>query len=363
MNERVERLQAAMAAAEMEWILLVPGPNFLYLTGAALHSSERLNLLAIPADGAPVALAPGLEAPYLAPLGIRIYRWGDEEGAGGALRRLIREQGLDGARVGVEFDRLRYGEAARIRAAASGLELERADDLLGALRRVKDADEIAAIRRAVEVTEKGLAAAIEQIRVGQTEREIAALLQIALLQAGADRMAFGPHVVSGRRTAEPHAGPSGREIQSGDLVMIDCGATVGGYSGDITRCVALGPVPALIEEIHALCVRANAAGRAAAKAGVSGAEVDQAARAVIEAGGYGPYFVHRTGHGLGIEIHEPPYIVAGNSEPLAPGNVFTVEPGIYVPELGGVRVEDDVVITEAGSESLTTFPRELIRIS
>ncbi|MBA3533562.1 MAG: M24 family metallopeptidase, partial [Ardenticatenales bacterium] len=214
----------------------------------------------------------------------------------------------------------------------------------------------------IAVTERGLQRALRQIRVGQTEREIAANIQLCMLQEGADRMAFGPLVVAGPRSAEPHAGPSDRVIQPGDVMIIDCGAAVGHYSGDITRCAAVEPVPEEVTTIYDLCLAANAAARAAVRPGATGHEIDAAARALIDSGGYRDYFIHRTGHGLGLEGHEPPFMVAGNEQPLSAGNVFTIEPGIYVPGLGGVRVEDDVVVTESGVQSLTTFSRELIRV-
>ncbi len=360
---RLTSIQNKLTDSAFDALILVPGPNFYYATGAPLHASERLNLLVIPKVGEPVALAPALEAPYLRPLGIKLYEWRDEQGPKAALEQLISDLLLSYAGVGVEHGVMRFGESELLRLAAPEMRFGRADDFLGKLRGSKDEAELQAIRHAIAVTEQGLQRTIEEIRVGQTEREVAARLQVNLLEAGADTMAFGPLVVSGPRSAEAHAGAGDRAIQAGDTIIIDCGATVNHYSGDITRCVAIEPVPEEIVRIYELCRRANAAGRAAVQPGVTGAEVDAATRAVIEEGGYGEFFIHRTGHGLGLEIHEPPYIVAGNDLPLQVGNVFTVEPGIYLPGLGGVRLEDNMVVTESGGESLTTFPRELVRLS
>ncbi len=362
MINRFDRVRARMAEAPFDLLALIPGPNYYYVSGAPLHASERLNLLLLPKQGAPVALAPALEAPYIRPLGIQVYEWRDEEGPLEALRAMLRDLGVGNAAVGVEFNVMRYGEGEMLRSVAPGLQLRPADGFLSSLRAVKDEHELEAIRHAIAVTERGLQRAIEGIRVGQTEREIAAAIQVSMLAEGADSMAFNPHVVSGPRSAEPHAGSGDRAIQPGDVVIIDCGATVNHYSGDITRCLAVEPVPWEIEQIYDLCLRANEAGRAAVRPGATGDDIDTATRTVIDRGEYGEYFIHRTGHGLGLEIHEPPYMVAGNNQPLAVGNVFTVEPGIYLPGLGGVRVEDNIVVTESGGESLTTFPRELIRI-
>ena len=163
---------------------------------------------------------------------------------------------------------------------------------------------------------------------------------------------------AGPNAASPHAVPSDRPIQPGETIVVDCGAIVGGYAADITRTFAIGALEPEMARVYEIVQAANAAGRAAAGPGVPAEEVDRAARAVIEEAGYGECFTHRTGHGLGLEVHEPPYIVAGNERVLKPGMTFTVEPVIYLPGRGGVRIEDDVVVTPTGAESLTTFPRE-----
>ena len=180
------------------------------------------------------------------------------------------------------------------------------------------------------------------------------------MRAGSDaEMPFTPIISTGPNSANPHAFPSERKLAQGDLLVIDWGAAYAGYFSDITRTFAIGPVEAEFSRIAAVVEQANAAGRAAARPGATGGDVDRAARAVIEAAGYGRYFTHRTGHGLGMESHEEPYMRAGNPMLLKPGMTFTVEPGIYLPGRGGVRIEDDMVITESGAESLTELPRSL----
>jgi Xaa-Pro dipeptidase len=227
------------------------------------------------------------------------------------------------------------------------------------LRLIKDADEIAALRRAIEITEQALDDVLAAVHVGMTERQIANLLTQALLQRGAEGLAFEPLIQSGPNTALPHATPGERAVQAGELLLLDFGITIDGYASDITRTFVVGHVSEEIKKIYELVKQANAAGRAASRPGVSGQEVDRAARKVIVDGGYGQYFTHRTGHGLGLEGHEPPYMVEGNAVPLEVGNTFTIEPGIYVPGLGGVRIEDDVVIVAGGAESMTAYDREL----
>jgi len=254
---------------------------------------------------------------------------------------------------------MRVLELRLLEKAAYALTCEPADTLIAPLRMIKDADEIAAMRRAIEITERALDDVLDDVRVGLTERQIANLLTQALLQRGAEGLAFEPLIQSGPNTALPHATAGERVIRSGEVLLLDFGITLGGYNSDITRTFVMGEASAEIKKIYELVKQANAAGRAAAKPGATGQDVDRAARKVIAEAGYGQYFTHRTGHGLGLEGHEPPYIVEGNAVPLAVGHTFTIEPGIYVPGLGGVRIEDDMIITENGAESLTTYDREL----
>jgi Xaa-Pro dipeptidase len=196
-----------------------------------------------------------------------------------------------------------------------------------------------------------------------TERAIATALTLELYRAGSDpEMPFAPIVASGPHSSMPHAIPTDRKLQAGDLLLFDWGAASDGYFSDLTRTFAAGDVEPELVKVHAVVAQANAAGRAAARPGVTCAAVDAAARAVIEAAGYGPSFLHRTGHGLGLEAHEPPDIRGDNSALLEPGMTFTVEPGIYLPGRGGVRIEDNLLITDSGCETLSDGPRELRRI-
>ena len=220
------------------------------------------------------------------------------------------------------------------------------------------------MRNAVEIAQRAMQNLLDAnaIRIGRTEMEIAAQLRIALMQEGAQGEAFLPIVAAGPNSAFPHASPSDRPVEEGDLVIVDWGAVYRGYRSDITRTFVLGTPTPEMEQIHAAVLAANEAGRLATRPGLPAQEVDRAARQAIARAGYGEHFSHRTGHGLGLETHEPPYIVEGNLELLSPGMTFTVEPGIYVSELGGVRIEDDVVVTADGVETITTMSRELVRL-
>jgi len=232
--------------------------------------------------------------------------------------------------------------------------------VVSSLRVRKDADEIAAMRKAVKVAQSALEATIPLIKAGMTEKELASELVVQLLRHGSQsEMPFAPIVSGGPNSANPHASPSDRKIRPGDLLVVDWGAAVDGYVSDLTRTFAVGEVEAEYRKIHQIVLEANAAGRAAGKPGAPCANVDIAARTVIEKAGYGKYFTHRTGHGIGMEGHEDPYMRGDNMQLLEPGMAYTVEPGIYLPERNGVRIEDNVVIAGTGAECLSDMPREL----
>ena len=219
------------------------------------------------------------------------------------------------------------------------------------------------MRQAIAITEKALAEVIAGVRLFDTERAIAGRLRTALIEHGGEALPFEPIVLAGPRAALPHGVPSDRPVRMGDVLLIDFGTSYGGYISDITRTFVVGlPLEGRNRDVYEAVKAANQAGREAARPGATAQDVDRAARKVIEEAGFGEYFIHRTGHGIGLDAHEGPYIVEGNDVVLEPGMTFTVEPGIYIPGEIGVRIEDDVLITPDGAESLTTFDRELIRL-
>lgn len=359
---RVARLQGELERRGLDVMALVPGANLFYLTGLSFHLSERPIVAIFPVDAPPAILLPALEEPKLASLALPMeaYPYTDEEGPARVFQRACAALELAEARIGVEGLRMRILEARLLERYAPGCHLIPADEVMESLRIIKDAGEVTAMRRAAAVVEAALRSVLAQVRPGMTEREVAGLLMVEILRGGGEGMPFEPIVVAGPNAASPHALPSDRPLRPGEPVIIDCGAVVGGYVSDITRTVALGGLPEEMVRVYEVVRRANEAGRAHVRPGRSAQEVDRAARAVVRAAGYGDFFVHRTGHGLGLEVHEPPYIVEGNALPLQPGMTFTVEPGVYLPGQGGVRIEDDVLVTPGGSETLTTFPRELM---
>ncbi|MGH2592531.1 MAG: M24 family metallopeptidase [Anaerolineae bacterium] len=364
---RIEKLTAAAHAEGFDCIAVMPGANMVYLTGLHFHLMERPTLALIPAEGGRPALVLGaLEAtkPAAGPLPIDWQLFTFADGADPALAYDAAAQALNlaGKRIGVEALTMRVKELRLLEAAAPGARIEGADHIFSRLRMVKDEAEIAAMRRAVQITEDALHRVLDEFKVGMREKDIAAELLINLLKGGAEQLPFEPIVVAGPNSALPHATPGDRPVQHGDLLLFDFGVTVDGYASDITRTFAVGDIDAELKQVYDLVLKANTVGRQTAGPGVSGQAIDRAARKVIVDGGYGEWFTHRTGHGLGMDGHEPPYVVEGNTVPFEIGSVVTIEPGIYLPGKGGVRIEDDVVITAHRAESLTTFPRELTTI-
>ncbi len=360
-DPRLQTLYDIARQADLDAIVLIPGASLQYLTGVDFHLMERPLVTFFVPGRDPVAVLPALEAERMKASGLpfELYPWTDAEGYHGAFEAAVRELGLAGKRIGVEELRMRMLEAELIRRYIPDVQLVMAGSAIAGLRLRKDDAALAAIREAIAISEAALDAVLPQIRPGMTEREIAGLLVIEQLRRGGGKHPFEPIVLGGPNSALPHGEPGDRPIAEGEPLLLDFGTTVRGWASDITRTFAVGDPSPRLAEVYAVVQEANAAGRAACGPGVPAEEVDRVAHRVIEQAGFGAYFAIRTGHGLGLEVHEGPNIVAGNRHPLEPGNVFTVEPGIYIPGEVGVRIEDIMVVTENGAESLTVFPRDL----
>lgn len=240
--------------------------------------------------------------------------------------------------------------------------LEPASALLRRLRSRKDEAELERMQQAQRISEQALQQILTELRPGVTEKEIAARLQYLMLHFGAEKMSFDPIVASGPNGSMPHAVPTERKIQSGEFVTMDFGCVYKGYCSDMTRTVAVGQVTDEMEQVYHIVLRAQLAGIAAARAGATGAEIDGAARRVIERAGYGAYFGHSFGHGVGVEIHEGPNATPGNDRPMEAGSVISAEPGIYLPGRFGVRIEDVVVLEEGGCRILTRADKTLMQL-
>jgi Xaa-Pro dipeptidase len=355
-----------MKQEHLDAVAINPGPSLIYLTELHFHVMERPTVLLVKADQTCALVLPELEMLKVkeSPITVKAFPYGDNPDTWKeAFHQAIRYLDLDKKKVGVEPLHLRIMEYDFLKDAAPTAEFIDGSAVFNDLRVCKDAQEAAATRKAVKIAQDALKATLPFVKAGCTEKQIAAELTLQLLRAGSDsEFPFAPIVSSGPNSANPHAVPSERVLQRGDLLVIDYGAIYDGYISDLTRTFAIGEVEPEFSKIAGLVLQANTAGRQRAGAGITAGQVDQAARAVIEKAGYGTYFTHRTGHGIGMEAHEPPYIFGENELVLQPGMCFTVEPGIYLPNRGGVRIEDDVLITEQGAEVLSDLPRELMTI-
>ncbi len=360
---RLEHLNIALSQAGLDGVVLNPGPTFAYLTGVSFHLMERPVVLIVAPGKRPVLVIPELEKLKvdLFPYPVDAFCYAENPAEWDAVfHKAVSSLGLDGRKIGVEPRHLRLLEFRHVRAGAPEAEYPDASDALASLRLRKDEAEVAAMRRAVKVAQNALEATIPSIKVGKTEKEIAAELMVQLLKHGTDpELPFSPIVSGGPNSANPHASPSDRKLQAGDLLVVDWGARCDGYISDLTRTFAVGEVEPEFRTIAEVVLASNAAGRAAGHPGSPCANVDKAARHVIEQAGYGQYFTHRTGHGIGMEDHEDPYMRGDNMQMLYPGMAYTVEPGIYLPGRGGVRIEDNVVVSKEGVDVLSDMPREL----
>ncbi|QKV72633.1 Xaa-Pro peptidase family protein [Amycolatopsis sp. Hca4] len=358
---RLDRARAAAAAAGTDALLIAPGSDLRYLLGQAGGSFERLTTLVVPAEGTPALVVPKLEAPGYADvptddLGVELLTWVD----GDDPYELVADRLGKPGRVAVS-DFTPALHVLALRAALGTAEQTLAGPVVRELRMRKDAAEIASLREAGAAIDRVHARVHEWLRPGRTEAEVGADIAAAIVEEGhvqADFVIVG----SGPNGASPHHDVSDRVIEKGDVVVVDIGGPLpAGYNSDSTRTYAVGtPRDADVAETYAVLQRAQAAAVASVKPGVTAEAVDAAARDVIAEAGFGEYFIHRTGHGIGLDVHEEPYIIAGNALPLEPGMAFSVEPGIYQAGRWGARIEDIVIVTEDGAESVNNQPHELV---
>ncbi|MCU0273997.1 MAG: Xaa-Pro peptidase family protein [Acidimicrobiales bacterium] len=353
--DRLTRLRAAMAGADLDAVCLSVGPDLPYFTGYEAMPLERLTMLVVPRDAEATLVVPGLEAPRVVerPEVFSVRPWGETDDPVGIVADL-----LGGARRAAIGDHTWARFLVDLLGAAPGVVWRRATDVTGPIRAVKDEHEIAWLRKAAAVVD-AIAADLQAGRiplVGRTEAEVSADLGRRIVEGGHHRVNFAI-VAAGENAASPHHEPGHRVIRPGEVVLCDFGGTMlddlgVGYCSDITRCVWTGEPTAEAADVYAVLQEAQAASVAAATVGTPCEEVDAAGRRIIAAAGFGDRFIHRTGHGIGVEAHEDPYIVEGNRTPLAPGHAFSIEPGIYLPGRFGFRLEDIVVAAPDGPDPL-----------
>ena len=345
-RDRQSRLRAAAKAQGLEAVFVTPSTNLAYAANLAIFKSERLTALVLFTDGPAVLVTPNFEEANHKKNAVvdDVKTWKEDENPIALVGTLLQGKGA----LGIE-GATSYETVARLGAVYSG-RVEDATPLFDAMRRVKTPEEQIFQRAAGERTAKAIAATHKRIRLGMTETQVSAILAEEYVRVGVTGdglVQFGPN------SAFPHGAPEERTLATGDVILIDTGCRVRGYTSDVTRTVSFGSPPDELRKVYDIVEKAQSAGIAALKAGAIPEEVDAAARRVIEQAGYGQFFTHRLGHGLGMDGHESPYLVHGNRTPLVEGNTVTVEPGIYMPGKFGVRIEDDYAVRAAAAEGLS----------
>jgi Xaa-Pro aminopeptidase len=358
---RLARARQAAGDAAVDAILVTPSADLTYLLGYDAMQLERLTVLLIRSGQDPVLVVPELERPRASatPAGgvAEIVSWRDEDGPYPTLSRYFN----DGGKLAVA-DRMLAAHLLGLQATLPRSHFVSASPVLSRLRSRKDPGEIDLLGRAATGADQAFDRIVAQTFEGRTERDIAEALGELLREFGHESVGFAI-VGSGPNGASPHHVPTDRPIGLGDLVVLDFGGRVGGYCSDMTRTVSVGEPTSEATEVHKIVRQAQEAAFEAVRPGIAAEEIDRTARRVIEDAGYGDDFIHRTGHGIGLEEHEEPYIVEGNATLLEPGMCFSIEPGIYLEGRFGVRIEDIVVVTDDGARTLNDAPRELTVVS
>lgn len=358
MNERLQSLLLSMKDQGWDHVLVTDPKHVYYLTGFASDPHERFLGLLLSSANDPVLIVPALDAnaAEAASTVKNIVTHQDTDNPYLLLKEQI--QGTAGT-LALEKDQLTVSRYEQLRQHVNADRIEDVGLALRDLRIRKSSEEVKIIKNAVRLVEEVLTQGLARVKIGVSELELVAELEYLMKKLGADAPSFATMVLSGPNTALPHGVPGARRIEAGDLLMFDLGVYAGGYASDITRTFAVGDLKPEAVNIYETVLAANLAGIQAVKPGVTYGSIDQAARNVIDGAGYGHAFVHRLGHGLGMDVHEYPSVHGLNQDILQPGAVFTIEPGIYLQGVGGVRIEDDVIVTGDGVEVLTSYPKEL----
>lgn len=359
-ERRCQNARREMTARGVDFLVATPSSDLIYLTGIAAQPSERLLAFVLPASGQPVLVLPRLEAGRMeqaVPFATRAV-WDDTEDPV-ARAAAVLSAGTGGKPVVAVGDQTWAATVLAFQAALPGATFVAAGPLMSALRVVKSPAEVALLRTAAGMADEVFARLLSEPLLGKTEAEVAYVVERLLREAGQAQASF-IIVGSGPYSAAPHHEPGERRLAPGDAVVFDYGGTFGHYQSDITRTIFLGPPSAAMRRVYEQVAAAQEAAVRAIRPGITAGAVDAVARGHLESAGLGGYFVHRTGHGLGLDVHEEPYIVAGSDLPLREGMVFSVEPGAYLPGQFGVRVEDIVVVAEAGAERLNHARRDVV---
>lgn len=362
---KINQISTYLKEHNIDAAFITTPDNVFYVSGFRSNPHERLLGVLVFQDAEPLMILPQMEVPDAKNAGwdFDVVGHQDTDQPWQLLKQAIENKKITPAQIAIEKSHMTVERLEAIQELYPDVTFTRLDDQLNSMRVVKDANELAILREAAAYADYAIEVGVSEIAEGKTELEILMAIELALKKKGISHMSFDTMVLSGPKTASPHGKPGDRKIQKGDLVLFDLGVIYKGYCSDITRTVAFGEPSSKQKEVYETVRKAEQAAVDAVKPGVKAMELDKIARDIITEAGYGEFFTHRLGHGLGISVHEFPSVTGNNEMELIEGMVFTIEPGIYDPSITGVRIEDDVVVTKDGVEVLTKYPKELVIVS
>lgn len=358
MNERIDKLYDLLEQESLDVMLITLPKLIYYFTGFMTEPHERFLAFVCVKGEEPFLFVPALDREKAVRTSVvkAVYAHEDAQNPYEVLKRHL---GTKVSRIGIQEEHLNVKRYEALMEMTGAMQAVGMDGKLAQMRVVKSNEEIAAIKRAVRCIEDVLRDTVALVKPGVTELELVAEMEYRMKRLGAEGPSFETMVLAGEKSGLPHGVPDRDPIREGDLLLFDAGVFVDGYASDLTRTFAVGDIGDRCRDIYDAVLQANLAIIEAVRPGAPLGSLDLAARGAIESRGYGPYFITRAGHGFGLEIHEYPSIHANNADPIREGMVFTAEPGIYMPGVGGVRIEDNVLVTKNGAEVLTSFPKQL----
>ncbi|MGM0844790.1 MAG: M24 family metallopeptidase [Bacillota bacterium] len=362
MNNRIGKIQKWLEEQNIEAAFINSKENVFYLSNFLTDPHERLMGLVLFKQADPLFVLPAMEENQLRSAGwqYEIIGYADHENPWDLIGASLKNRNnKNPEKLAIEKEVLSYSRSAAFLSLFQEAEVINVEDKLNELRVVKDEREIEIIRRAAEMADFGVQTGVEALREGVSEMEVLAKIEYELKKKGIRQMSFSTMVLFGEKSGEPHGNPGSRQLKTGDFVLFDLGVVLDGYCSDITRTVAFKSVSDKQREIYETVLKAELASLELSKPGTRIGDLDSSARKIISDAGYGDYFPHRIGHGMGINVHEFPSMSHSNDGILKEGMVYTIEPGIYLPEVGGVRIEDDILVTADGYETLTKYPKDL----
>ncbi|TLS34929.1 M24 family metallopeptidase [Pseudalkalibacillus caeni] len=360
--DRLDRVAAWLKENNHSFAFIHSTPNVFYLSGFYTDPHERLLGMFVFPEKEPFLVCPGMEESQARDAGwkFEIIGYSDSDNPWELIQEAINKRGIkETSSVAIEKELLSYERAEQLMKLFPGLRFASVEDKLNQMRLIKDSKELEMMKEAAKLADFGVETGVKALYEGCTEMEVLAKIEYELKKKGVREMSFSTMVLFGEKAGQPHGNPGDRKLKRGDLVLFDLGVVLNGYTSDITRTFAYKEANNKQKEIYETVLKAQLASLEKCKEGTRLGDLDKTARDIISDGGYGDYFPHRIGHGIGIDVHEFPSMSQNNNGTLQKGMTFTIEPGIYVPEIGGVRIEDEIVITDSGYKTLTSYPKEL----